>query len=164
MNVLCEHDQRKVVALLKTIKMRNSIRTLLIEKLDRMYTLREAAMPFPGDPLPVELLQMPCSTQGQIRIFPTTPTRKIIQPPQPRFTWNRNLRRVYFQEWRKLVRYGSRTGLTLFWLSLIRRCMNYSTPRVWWGRYCSHKVIIKYVKKIFLQFICKKLEPCKPYI
>ena len=56
--------------------MMNSIKTLLIEKLDRMYTLREAAMPFSGDPLPVELLQMPCSTQGQIRIFPYNSYRK----------------------------------------------------------------------------------------
>jgi len=61
------------------------------------------------------------------------------------------------KEGRNLMKY---VGSTEYWIEKGFPCsyLNAHPTRAQRGRYCSHKVIIKYVKKFFLQFICKKFR------
>ena len=102
--VLLRHDPRKVFALYKTIKMKKLIRTFLIQKLDDMLTLGGQPMPFTGDPLAVELSQIPIQNRPLSWKLPTIPIKKIIQPSQLLFTSNRALMDLCVKEWGNLMK------------------------------------------------------------
>ena len=109
--VLLRHDPRKVFALYKTIKMEKLIRAFLIQKLDDMLTLGEQPMPFTGDPLAVELSQIPIQNRPLSWKLPTIPIKKIIQPSQLLFTSNRALMDRCVKEWGNLMECAGSTGV-----------------------------------------------------